>query len=123
VPSRNGSVTDAPGARHSTQAGATLGAAPGGAGDDDVPELVPVVPGVEVGADLPPGSGAVVVCAAAGPASAIRSGNATRNGWAMAPVDACFSQRYGALRTAGIPGRGSVQASALPAPPALLRVA
>jgi hypothetical protein len=125
VPTKNGSVTDAPEGGHSTQCGAASEAAAGDgadddaaapdagvvaageATDDDVPGLgvvdvvvdavaegvVAVIAGKLTAPDdpicglVPAVPGAVVaVCAAAGPASAIRSASAMPNSWAMAPV-------------------------------------
>ena len=46
----------------------------------------------------------VVVCAAAGPTSAIRSGSVNRNGWAIPVSNPCLMQRYEASRV-DIPAR------------------
>jgi hypothetical protein len=86
VPSRNGSVTAAPGGGHNIQAGATEDAA-AAAGvavvDDEVPRLLvataPVAPGVDVEADTPALSAVAAVRAAAGPATVTSSDSAIKN--------------------------------------------
>ncbi len=93
VPSRNGSVTEAPDGRHNIQAGATLDAAAGAAagdpgGEDEAPVCIAAVApdkldtefDVDVDPDVPATSGAVLaVCATAGAASAIGTDNTIQN--------------------------------------------
>ena len=93
VPSRNGSVTEAPGGRHNIQAGATLDAAADtAAGDpgreDEAPVCIAAVApdkldtefDVDADPDVPATSGAVVaVCATAGAVSAIGNDNTIQN--------------------------------------------